>query len=181
MSDEHPSMLTIGPSGPARAGARPKPGRRLPAAVALARLAARTPARGVPAVVELPRTGSLEEICRCKRTLLVTYRRDGTPVPTPVWAAHADGALYVRSERRSGKVKRLRNDARMLVAPCTVRGTPLGSPLEARARVLTDLEEKVGEQALAQRYGLGREVFERTMDLMRVDMCYLQISLGAWT
>jgi PPOX class probable F420-dependent enzyme len=180
MSDEHPPTMTSGPSGPARAGARAKPGRRLPAAVALARLAARRPPRGVREVVELPRTGSLEEIRRCKRTLLVTYRRDGTPVPTPVWAAHADGALYVRSERRSGKVKRLCNDARLLVAPCTVRGTPLGSPLEASATVLADEQEIVGERALAQRYGLGRELFERTMDLMRIDMCYLKISLGAW-
>jgi PPOX class probable F420-dependent enzyme len=101
-------------------------------------------------------------------------------VPTPVWAAPAGGALYVRSERSSGKVKRLRGDARLLVAPATVRGRPLGPPFEASAMALEGPEEAVAEQALARRYGLGRELFERAMDLMRVDMCYLRVTPGAW-
>jgi uncharacterized protein len=86
----------------------------------------------------------------------------------------------VRSERSSGKVKRLCRDQRMLIAPCTVRGKPLGAPLEASARVLGAAEEVVAEQALSTGYGLGRALFERAMDLMRVDMCYLEITPGAW-
>lgn len=165
---------------PARPGARPVPGRRLPAALLLARLAARTPAPGVRELADQPRSGSLEEIGRCKRTLLLTYRRDGTPVPTPVWAARAGETLYVRSERSSGKVKRLRRDPRMLIAPCTVRGRPLGAPLEASASVLGAAREAVAERALASRYGHGRALFERAMDLLRIDMCYLEITPGPW-
>jgi uncharacterized protein len=122
----------------------------------------------------------MAQLARAKRTLLVTYRRDGTPVPTPVWAAAAGGVLYVRSERAAGKLKRLRHDPRMLIAPCTVRGKPLGAPLEASGRMLAAEEEPRAEQALASRYGFGRWLFEATMDLMRVDMCYLQITPGAW-
>jgi PPOX class probable F420-dependent enzyme len=110
----------------------------------------------------------------------VTYRRDGTPVPTPVWAAEAGGVLYVRSERAAGKLKRLRRDPRMLIAPCTVRGKPLGAPLEASGRLLAAEEEPRAELALDSRYGFGRWLFEATMDMMRVDMCYLQITPGAW-
>jgi hypothetical protein len=156
------------------------PHRRLPGALLSARLAARTAPRGAHAVVDAPRSGSLEQVAAHKRALLVTYRRDGTPVPTPVWAAPGGGRLYVRSERDAGKLKRLRNDARLLVAPCTVRGKPLGAPLEARARMLGPAEEAVAERALAARYGFGRELFERTMDLLRVDMCFLEITPGAW-
>lgn len=165
----------------ARPNARPVPGRRLPAALPSARLAARTAPRGAREIAERERTGTLAEIAACKRALLVTYRRDGTPVPTPVWAAESDGLLYVRSERSSGKLKRLRRDPRLLVAPCTVRGEPLGAPLEARARVLEPASEQIGEHALERRYGLGRALFERAMDLMRVDMCYLEITPGAWS
>ncbi len=165
----------------ARRGVRAVAGRRLPAALPMARLAARAAPPGLGEIAAQPRGGSLEQIGASKRTLLVTYRRDGTPVGTPVWAARAHGMLYVRSERGSGKVKRLRNDARLLIAPCTVRGKPLGSPLEARARVLGAAGEPVAEQALAARYGLGRAVFERAMDLMRIDMCYLEIKPGDWT
>jgi PPOX class probable F420-dependent enzyme len=143
-------------------------------------MAARTAPRGLLEAATAARTGSLEELARAKRTLLISYRRDGTPVPTPVWAAPAGGVLYVRSERSSGKVKRLRNDARLLLAPCTVRGEPLGAPLEARGRVLEPDEEALAERALARRYGIGRALFERAMDALRVDMCFLELTPGAW-
>ena len=168
-------------SDSARPSARPVPGRRLPAALPSSRLAARMAPRGARKIVERERTGTVAEIAACKRALLVTYRRDGTPVPTPVWAALSDGLLYVRSERSSGKLKRLRRDPRLLVAPCTVRGEPLGAPLEASAHMLEPEQERVAERALAGRYGLGRALFERAMDVMRVDMCYLEITPGAWS
>jgi hypothetical protein len=179
---EHPRSPELAPGvrTGARRRARPVAGRRLPAALALARLAARTAPSAALAIGDLPRTGSLEEIRECKRSLLVTYRRDGTPVPTPAWAAEADGRLYVRSERSSGKVKRLRRDPRMLLAPCTAQGRPLGAPLEASARVLPSAEEPTAELALAARYGFGRRCFELAMDLLRVDMCYLEITPSAW-
>jgi PPOX class probable F420-dependent enzyme len=166
--------------GPPRAGARPRPGRRLPAALFGARLAARTAPRGARRIDRVPRTGSPREIPPSKRSLLVTYRRDGRPVATPVWAAEEEGRFYVRSERLAGKVKRLRRDTRVLLAPCTIRGRPLGAPFEAHARMLAPEEEARGEVALARRYGLGRELFERAMDLLRIDMCYLEIVPGAW-
>lgn len=164
----------------ARASARPVPERRLPAAVFTGRIAARTAPRGIREIASVPRTGSPEEIPPCKRSLLVTYRRDGRPVPTPVWAAEADGRFYVRTERAAGKVKRLRRDPRLLVAPCTVRGKPLGAPFEATARVLDVAEEPVGERALVARYGFGRWLFEISMDVLRIDMCYLEIAPGGW-
>ncbi|MFI4984842.1 MAG: PPOX class F420-dependent oxidoreductase [Solirubrobacterales bacterium] len=166
--------------GRARPHARPVLGRRMPAALLSARLAARTAPAGTRRILDAPRVGSLVDIAASKRTLLVTYRGDGTPVPTPVWAAEEAGRLYVRSERSSGKVKRLRRDARLLVAPCTVRGEPLGAPLEACARVLAAEEEPLAERALAARYGPGRALFERAMDMLHVDMCYLEILPRAW-
>lgn len=164
----------------ARPGAHPVPGRRPPGALPGARLAARTAPKGARTITEAPRVGSVMDVQAHKRALLVTFRRDGTPVPTPVWAAEADGRLYVRSERTAGKIKRLRRDSRVLLAPCTVRGKPLGSPFEATARMLPPQEEPVAERALARRYGLGRALFEWTFDRMRIDMCYLEIEPGAW-
>jgi PPOX class probable F420-dependent enzyme len=148
--------------------------------VAVARLAARGAPSGAQLISTAPRSRSLDGFGSCKHALLVSYRRDGTPVPTPVWAAPAGGTLYVRSERGSGKVKRLRGDARVLIAPCTARGRPLGAPLEATAAVLDREEELLAERILAGRYGFGRALFERAMDLMRVDMCYLKLTPGPW-
>jgi PPOX class probable F420-dependent enzyme len=126
-----------------------------------------------------PTDGTLDELSRHRHTLVATFRRDGSLVATPVWAGIADGRLYVRAERGSGKVKRLRRDARALLAPCTVRGTQLGPPLPATGRVLAPEEEHVAERALADRYGLVRALFERAMDLIRIDMCYLELTPAA--
>lgn len=164
----------------ARPTAHPVPGRRPPGAIAGARLAARIAPAGLRSIAEVPRTGTVEELCAHKRTLLATFRRNGVVVATPVWAAESDGRFYVRSERIAGKIKRLRNDPRVLVAPCTVRGKPLGAPLEAIASVVPPEREHVAEQALVRRYGLGRALFEWTFDRMRIDMCYLEIVPGRW-
>ncbi len=164
----------------ARPGAHPVVARRLPAAVPLARLAARTAPRATRTIAEVARSGSIEELRAAKRTLLVTFRRDGRSVPTPVWAVYYGGALYVRSERASGKLKRLRNDARVLLAPCTARGKPLGAPLEAHGFVVSRAQEPAAERALVERYGFARECFERTMDILRIEMCYLRLEPGAW-
>ena len=77
-------------------------------------------------------------------------------------------------------MRRLRRDARALVAPCTARGKPLGAPFEAFASVLAPEAEGFAEQALREAYGVARAVFEWTMDVMRVDMCYLEITPRRW-
>jgi len=159
-----------------RASARPRRGRRLPAALGSARLQGRTLRRTAAAIATAPAAGTLDDIARARYSLIVTFRRDGTPVATPVWAAAGNGRVYVRTERGSGKVKRLARDPRALVAPCNARGRPRGPALHVRGRVLRSDEEATAEAALAARYGPGRAAFERTMDAMRVDMAYLELT-----
>jgi dimethylaniline monooxygenase (N-oxide forming) len=158
-----------------RASARPRRGRRLPAAVGSARLQARSLRGTADALAHAPADGELEDIARARYSLLVTRRRDGTLVATPVWAAAANGRMYVRTERASGKVRRIATDPSALIAPCSARGRPRGPALRVRARVLGAEEEPTAESALAARYGIGRASFERAMDTIRVDMAYLEL------
>jgi PPOX class probable F420-dependent enzyme len=95
-----------------------------------------------------------------KHCLLVSYRRSGKAVPTPVWFGVASGKLYFRSEERVGKVKRIRGNDRVLVAPCDARGKPLGAGVEAHARILSSQEEGRAESAIQSNFGLGRRVYE---------------------
>jgi len=67
-----------------------------------------------------------------KYALLVTFRSDGTAVPTPVWFALLDDHRFVtRTEERTAKVRRIRRDSRARVFPCDPRGKPLGLALTA--------------------------------------------------
>lgn len=99
-------------------------------------------------------TDSRVSLGRERYVSLATFRRDGRAVETPVWVAEEDGRLYVFTEARSGKVKRLRRDSRVRLAPCSVRGTRRGDWVEGRARIVDDAEtEARGYRALGRKYG----------------------------
>jgi hypothetical protein len=112
-----------------------------------------------------------------KYCLLVTYKRSGEPVPTPVWFGLGERRLYVRSEVGAAKVRRIRNDPCVRVAPCTARGRPLGLPAQGRAQVL-DQHAHIGlaEAALSTNYGLGRKIYERVGEVLGVESVYLEIT-----
>ncbi|MFD7716449.1 PPOX class F420-dependent oxidoreductase [Streptomyces sp. NPDC059814] len=65
---------------------------------------------------------SLQEFARSEYVSLTTYRKNGTPVATPVWAAVDGDELLIWTKTDSWKVKRLRNDSRVLVTVCDARG-----------------------------------------------------------
>ena len=112
-----------------------------------------------------------------KYCLLVTYKRSGQAVPTPVWFGLGDGRLYVRSDADAAKVKRIRNDPRARVGPCTARGKPLGPPAEGRARVLDERSEiAAAEAALEANYGLGRRLYERAGGALGIETLYLEVT-----
>lgn len=63
-----------------------------------------------------------EELRRGRYVSLTTFRKNGTGVATPVWYAVEGAELYAWTRTDSWKVKRLRNDPRVEVAVCDVRG-----------------------------------------------------------
>ena len=92
---------------------------------------------------------------------LVTYRRSGAAVPTPLWFVEEGGVLYVRTPAGSGKVKRLRNNPRVRVAPSDGRGNPKGAWIEGRARIVVDGAEAVRANRLVYRkYGWRKRLIE---------------------
>lgn len=90
---------------------------------------------------------------------LVTYRKNGTPVQTPVWFAEDGGVVYVFTNGETGKVKRVRNNPQVVVAPADARGTPLGIASPGHARIVTGVEAKRADAALARKYGLLKWLF----------------------
>ena len=88
------------------------------------------------------------------RYLSVTsFKRDGTGVATPVWGVSDGTRLFALTDLHSAKVRRIRRDPHVLVAPCRVNGKLRAEPVPARAEVLTDTAdlERV-QHLLKQRY-----------------------------
>jgi PPOX class probable F420-dependent enzyme len=115
-----------------------------------------------------------------KHALLVTFRSDGTAVPTPVWFGLLDDRrLVLRSEERTAKVRRIRRDPRAQVFPCDPRGKVLGPGVESIARLLAAEEEcERAEAALDHRYGRARRAYHKLM-FDDDGMIYLELSPAA--
>lgn len=89
---------------------------------------------------------------RQKTVVLTTFKRDGTPVPTPVSIAVVGERAYVRSFEKAWKTVRLRNDSRVTVAPSTALGKPTGAAVEAVARRLSGAEYDAASRALVRKH-----------------------------
>jgi PPOX class probable F420-dependent enzyme len=90
---------------------------------------------------------------------LVTYRKNGTAVRTPVWFAERDGKLVFMTRNDMWKYKRIRNNPRVTVAPCTIRGKITGPDFSGTARVLPPDQWPRAKQAINQKYWLARLPF----------------------
>lgn len=71
---------------------------------------------------------------------LLTYRKNETAVPTPVWFVQDGDKFYVRTIAGSGKVKRIHNNPKVQIMPCGRSGEPLGTWLTAQAHEMPDRE-----------------------------------------
>jgi PPOX class probable F420-dependent enzyme len=112
-----------------------------------------------------------------KYCLLSTFRKNGEAVPTPVWFGLADEKVYIRSEAAVGKVKRIRREPQVHIAPCTFRGRPLGPSTEGRARILTPDESEHAERAITANYGLQRRLYEGTVSrLLYRELLYIEVA-----
>jgi PPOX class probable F420-dependent enzyme len=91
---------------------------------------------------------------------LETFKKSGDGVKTPVWFA-ADPAndlatdaaqIYAYTIGNSGKVKRIRNNGHVRIAPCDMSGKLLGEWVEARAKIATGPEAEYGNRLLNEKY-----------------------------
>jgi uncharacterized protein len=89
-----------------------------------------------------------------KYLLVTSYRRNGTPVATPVWVVRDGEALGVWTPADSWKVKRIRNRADVLVGPCDLRGNPTGDQVPATAEVCDAATTARYRKLIARKYGL---------------------------
>ena len=91
---------------------------------------------------------------------LETFKKSGDGVKTPVWfaadpksdLASSEARLYAYTIGNSGKVKRIRNNGRVRIAPCDMRGNLLGEWVEARAEIVSGTEATYGNDLLNKKF-----------------------------
>ena len=98
------------------------------------------------------RSSVFDQFERQHTVLLTTFKRDGTPVGTPVNIAVEGDHAYVRTWDTAWKMRRMRNNPHVTVAPSTVLGRPTGPAISARARILDGEESAHASRLLARKH-----------------------------
>ena len=120
-------------------------------------------------------TGSINDLKGKKYCVLITYKKDGTPMPSPLWFGVGDGKVYAETGANDWKVKRIRNNPHVRVAPCNTRGAPIGPPFLGTARIVDKSEEAAADRIIQSNYGWYRTVYEKLL-ARRVDTANIEIT-----
>lgn len=123
----------------------------------------------------------IAQFASAKYISLETFRKTGAGVRTPVWFAAdptAPYTFYVYSEADAGKVKRIRNNPHVRVAPCDIRGNVRGGFVDGQARIIDGAEAEKGQQLLRQKYGWMKRTGDFFSRLLGHKQALLRIDVG---
>ena len=112
-----------------------------------------------------PTPADLDGIAALQYVSLTTFRRNGEPVPTPVWIARDGDDLVVITVDQLGKTKRLAHTTRIELRPCDIRGVVAadGPVYTGTARLdrtpegVAAVKHAMSQKYLAARIGNGLE------------------------
>jgi PPOX class probable F420-dependent enzyme len=107
---------------------------------------------------------------------LTTFRKSGVAVPTPVWFTVSGDKFYVVTSASSGKVKRIRNNPRVQVAPSDFKGKIKGESFYALVRFLPVEEFEKTEKLFKKKYGIQWRFFGLAGRSNDSSQIYLELS-----
>lgn len=124
---------------------------------------------------------AISQFAAAKYISLETFRKTGVGVRTPVWFAANPAApdiFYLYSAPDAGKVKRIRNNPHVRVAPCDIRGNLRGAWVEGQARMVDGTEADMGQGLLRKKYGWMKRLGDFFASFRKRKQAVLQISVG---
>jgi PPOX class probable F420-dependent enzyme len=123
----------------------------------------------------------LAQFANAKYISLETFRKTGVGVRTPVWFAadpSAPDMFYVYTEADAGKVKRIRNNPKVRVAPSDMRGNVKGAWVDGQAGMCQGEEAAKAQDLLRRKYGWMKITGDFFSRLRGHKQAILQIRLG---
>ena len=100
---------------------------------------------------------------------LITYKRDKSPVTTPVWVADFSNSLVVTTSLNAGKVKRVRNNGKATIYITNQNGSKkLSESLNVKASLIEDIDlKKQAADLIRKKYGMMAKMIMKGPDEKR--------------
>jgi PPOX class probable F420-dependent enzyme len=96
----------------------------------------------------------LEQFLDQKYINLETYKKDGTPIRTPVWFVIDKELIYIITRDSTGKVKRLGNNQNVRIVPCSFKGEPKNDWVKGKTEMITGEEADKAIKLRKKKYGM---------------------------
>jgi len=96
----------------------------------------------------------LEQFLDQKYINLETYKKDGTPIRTPVWFVIGNDLIYVITRESTGKVKRLKHNQDVRIVPCSFKGEPKNEWIKGKTEMITGEEADKAIKLRKKKYGM---------------------------
>ena len=97
----------------------------------------------------------LDQFLDQKYINLETYKKDGTPVRTPVWFVIDNDLIYVITRESTGKVKRLKNNHDVRIVLCSFKGEPKNEWIKGKVEKITGKEADIAIKLRKKKYGMS--------------------------
>ena len=97
----------------------------------------------------------LDQFLDQKYINLETYKKDGTPVRTPVWFVIDNDLIYVITRDSTGKVKRLKNKHDVRIVLCSFKGKPKNEWIKGKAEKITGEKADIVIKLRKKKYGMS--------------------------
>ena len=96
---------------------------------------------------------------------LETYKKDNTPIKTPVWFVIDNGLVYIITRESTGKVKRLKNNQNVRIVPCSFKGEIKSEWVNGKAQKITGSEADKVIEIRKKKYGFSARLVEVKLQL----------------
>lgn len=84
---------------------------------------------------------------------LESYKKNGEPKMTPVQSIENNGMVYVRTDPKTWKVKRIRRNPHVRIVPSDRNGKPMGTWIEGEAHVIEGAGNERIMELFKEEYG----------------------------
>jgi len=98
-------------------------------------------------------TADVSQLANESYISLETYRKNKESVKTPVWFIVNHNNVYVVTKENTGKVKRIRYNSDVRIAPCNFRGKITGDWIHGQARIVSSNEQEDILKKRNEKYG----------------------------
>jgi len=109
---------------------------------------------------------NLKDFSNVEYINLVTYKKDNTPITTPVWVADFSNSLVVTTSLNAGKVKRVKNNGKATIYTTNQSGSKkLSKSLELEASLIDDIDLKnQATNSIRKKYGMMAKMIMKGPD-----------------